>query len=87
MPDGALSFVVSSWTVQAEQTTFNTPLTVNGPLRYTQGLSGEGGEGGASMTVRGGVAFEGGRLTHDGKDVGATHVHPNGMGGMTEKPV
>lgn len=86
-PAGALSFVVASWTVQAEQTTFNTPLTVNGPLRYTQGLSGEGGEGGASMTVRGGVAFEEGRLTHDGKDVGATHAHPNGMGGMTEEPV
>ncbi|CAB3635697.1 Gp138 family membrane-puncturing spike protein [Achromobacter pestifer] len=83
---GDLTFHVKTWTVQAEQTTFNTPVTVNGPLTYTQGLSGEGGEGGASMRIRGGVAFEGSAITHNGKSIGDTHRHPY-AGGTTEAPV
>ncbi|WP_313378011.1 Gp138 family membrane-puncturing spike protein [Achromobacter insolitus] len=85
-PGGDLTFNVKSWTVQAEQTTFNSPVIVNGPFSYTQGLSGKGGTGGPSMRVQGGVAFEGGQLTHDGKNVGSTHKHPY-AGGMTEEPV
>lgn len=85
-PAGELTFEVKTWTVKAEQTTFNTPVTVNGPLRYTQGMSGEGGQGGASMRVRGGVAYEGGAITHNGKNIGDTHRHPY-AGGTTEVPV
>lgn len=85
-PAGELTFQVKTWTVQAEQTTFNTPLTVNGPLLYTQGMSGEGGEGGASMRIRGGVAYEGGAITHNGKNIGDTHRHPY-AGGTTEEPL
>ena len=84
-PAGDLTFQVKTWTVQAQQTTFNTPLTVNGPLLYTQGMSGEGGEGGASMRIRGGVAYEGGAITHNGKNIGDSHRHPY-AGGITEGP-
>jgi hypothetical protein len=85
-PSGDLTFQVKTWTVRAEQTTFNTPLTVNGPLLYTQGMAGEGGEGGASMRIRGGVAYEGGAITHNGKNIGDTHRHAY-AGGITENPV
>lgn len=85
-PSGDLTFEVKTWTVQAEQTTLNSPVTINGPLTYTQGLSGEGGDDGPSMRVRGGVAFEGGKLTHDGKNVGSTHRHRDSMGGEVGDP-
>ncbi|MGO4400288.1 Gp138 family membrane-puncturing spike protein [Achromobacter sp. PAB15] len=85
-PAGDLTFQVKTWTVQAEQTTFNTPVTVNGPLTYTQGMAGEGGEGGASMRIRGGVAYEGGAIMHNGKNIGDTHRHAY-AGGITENPV
>lgn len=86
-PAGNLTFLVKEWTVKADQTTFNSPVTVNGPFVYTQGLSGEGGEGGPSMRVRGGVAFEGGQLTHDGRNVGSTHRHRDSVGGETGEPL
>lgn len=85
-PTGDLSFQVKTWTVQAEQTTLNTPVTINGPLTYTQGMAGEGGLGGASMRVRGGVAYEGGAVTHNGKNIGDTHRHAY-AGGTTEDPI
>lgn len=85
-PAGDLTFQVKTWTVQAEQTTFNTPVTINGPLTYTQGMAGEGNQGGASMRIRGGVAVEGGVFTHNGKNIGDTHRHAY-AGGITENPV
>ncbi|WAI85844.1 MULTISPECIES: Gp138 family membrane-puncturing spike protein [Achromobacter] len=85
-PTGDLTFHVKTWTVQAEQATFNTPVTINGPLTYTQGMSGEGGQGGASMRIRGGVAYEGGAITHNGKSIGDTHRHAY-AGGTTEGPI
>lgn len=85
-PTGDLTFNVKTWTVQADQATFNTPVTINGPLTYTQGMAGEGGQGGASMRIRGGVAYEGGAITHNGKDIGDTHRHAY-AGGITENPV
>lgn len=84
-PVGELTFQVKSWTVKAEQTTFNTPVTINGPLVYTQGMAGEGGTGGATMRIRGGVAYEGGAITHNGKDIGDSHRHRY-VGGTTEVP-
>lgn len=85
-PAGELTFQVRTWTVEAEQAIFNTPVTINGPLVYTQGMAGEGGAGGASMRIRGGVAYEGGSITHNGKNIGDSHRHPY-AGGITEDPV
>jgi hypothetical protein len=85
-PAGELTFQVRNWTVEAEQAIFNTPVTINGPLVYTQGMAGEGGAGGASMRIRGGVAYEGGSITHNGKNIGDSHRHPY-AGGITEDPV
>ncbi|WP_454677519.1 Gp138 family membrane-puncturing spike protein [Achromobacter marplatensis] len=85
-PAGELTFQVRTWTVEAEQAIFNTPVTINGPLVYTQGMAGEGGAGGASMRIRGGVAYEGGSITHNGKNIGNSHRHPY-AGGITEDPV
>jgi hypothetical protein len=85
-PAGDLTFQVRNWTVEAEQAIFNTPVTINGPLVYTQGMAGEGDAGGASMRIRGGVAYEGGSITHNGKNIGDSHRHPY-AGGITEDPV
>lgn len=71
--------------VNGAQALISVPLTVNGPLLYTQGMAGEGGEGGASMRIRGGVAYEGGAITHNGKNIGDNHRHPY-AGGTTEGP-
>lgn len=85
-PAGDLTFHVKTWTVQAEQATFNTPVTINGPLTYTQGMAGEGGQGGASMRIRGGVAYEGGAITHNGTNIGDAHRHAY-AGGTTQGPL
>lgn len=86
-PQGDLTINVKTWTVNMETGTFNGPLTVNGLLTYTQGMNGSGGESGETINIDGNVNFRNGLLTHNGTNVGSTHKHPNGMGGMTGDPV
>lgn len=67
--------------VNALQSTFNSPVTVNGLLTYTAGLTGSGGTG-ASMT--GNLNVTGGTITNNGKNVGSTHTHTGvSVGGGT----
>lgn len=86
-PDGSLTIKVPRKHVIAEETVFDSKVTVNGLLTYTQGMDGSGGSGGATINIDGSVNFRNGSLTHNGKNVGDTHLHPNGMGGTTGEPV
>ncbi|QDJ52801.1 Gp138 family membrane-puncturing spike protein [Bordetella hinzii] len=86
-PDGALTIRVPRKHVIAEETVFDSKVTVNGLLTYTQGMNGSGGSAGGTINIDGNVNFRNGSLTHNGKDVGDTHRHPNGMGGVTEGPL
>lgn len=63
---GATQLDTGTLTVNASQTTYNSPVTINGPLTYTQGVTGSGG---------GGAAFTGGTVTHNGVQIGDTHKH------------
>lgn len=78
----------SSTTVTSPQSTFIGNLTVTGLFTYLNGLMGYGGTFGSSringdikletgdLEVQAGdVAFAGGSLTHNGVNVGSTHVH------------
>jgi len=51
-----------------------------GLVTYTAGMTGSGGVG-QSFTINGNIAFSGGTLTHNGKNIGSTHIHSNGNGG------
>lgn len=93
-PSGDLTITVPTMTVTADQTTFDSPVTVNGPLVYTNGISGAGGTG-STMTITGNVDIDGevnidgGSLTHNGKNIGSDHTH-NGVvagGDETGEPV
>ncbi|VFR81281.1 FIG00696938: hypothetical protein [plant metagenome] len=85
-PDGSLTIRVPRKHVIAEETVFDSRVTVNGPFTYTAGLQGSGGTGGSSMRIQGGIDFQGGTITHNGKNIGSDHSHPNGMGGNTDGP-
>lgn len=87
-PSGDLTIDVPTMTVNADQTTYNSPVTINGLLIYTKGMQGAGGEGN-SISITGGAAFEGGALTHNGKNIGDTHKHGGVLkgGDETDEPV
>lgn len=62
--------------------TVNAPkMTINAPLYFTQGMAGSGAIDGQTMQMNGpmqftgNAAFSGGSVTHNGKDIGATHKH------------
>lgn len=86
-PDGALTIKVPRKHVIADETVFDSKVTINGLLTYTQGMNGSGGSGGGTINIDGNVNFRNGTLKHNGKNVGDTHRHPNGMGGTTEEPI
>ncbi len=72
-------------TVKSPQSTFTGKVTVQGLLSYQAGLSGRAGGGGGNV-ISGGLAMEGGSITHDGKNIGGTHTHPGDSGGTTGAP-
>ncbi len=67
-------------------TVFTGPVTVNGPLTYTQGLTGSGGTG---AEMNGDFRVTGSVFTHNGKNVGSTHQHRDVLpgGSNTGAPV
>ena len=75
-------------TVNSPLSTFNGAVTVLGMLTYLNGLTGFGGTGGGSringnVTLEtgslevedGNAIFAGGSMTHNGVNVGSTHIH------------
>src|SRR5690606_8497817 len=85
-PSGDLTINVPTMTVNAQQTTYNSPVTVNGLLTYTMGMQGSGGEG-SSISITGGAQFEGGALTHNGKNIGSDHKHGGVVAGGDKSDV
>ena len=85
-PSGDLTINVPTMTVNAQQTTYNSPVTVNGLLTYTKGMQGSGGEG-SSISISGGASFEGGQITHNSKNIGGDHKHGGVVAGGDESGV
>lgn len=87
-PDGSLTVRVPRQHVIAQETIFDSPVTVNGLLTYTAGMAGSGGSGN-SISISGGASFEGGTIMHDGKNIGSDHRHSGVQtgGGTTGGPV
>ncbi len=88
-PSGDLTITVPSMTVTADQTTFDSPVTVNGPLIYTAGIAGEGGTGSTmritgNVEIDGALSVDGSDLTHNGKNVGSDHTHSGVTPGGSE---
>lgn len=87
---------IKTGTIQAETSiTVDTPdatftgnvqikgnATVDQRLTYKGGMTGSTGSG-ASASISGDVDFTGGSLTHEGKNIGATHQHTDPQGGTT----
>ena len=62
--------------------TVNSPrMTINAPLYFTKGIAGSGDIEGQTMQMNGpmkfvgNAQFDGGSVTHNGKDIGNTHKH------------
>ncbi|QOE32743.1 baseplate spike protein [Achromobacter phage Mano] len=93
---GSVLIICNTATVQAaESVTIDTPettctgnLTVQKKLTYLGGMAGSNNTGGKAATITGGINFQGGELTHDGKNVGSTHTHSGVQpgGGNTGAP-
>ena len=83
-PD-ATTLTTPQLTVDSPASTFTGAVTVDGLLTYNAGMAGSAGVGG-SNTIQGGFAVTGGNITHDGKNIGSTHTHPDAHGGNTGAP-
>lgn len=85
---GPATVKTPSATVDAPETTCTGNLTVDGSASIGGGLAVQG-NGGASSTMSGNFAIEGGSLTHNGKNIGSTHEHSGVVpgGGNTGAPV
>lgn len=74
--------------IKAKQTTFDSPVTVNGPFAFTSGMTGSGEVAGAggSMVLTGTLMHTDGSIISNGV-VLHLHVHPvNAVGVDTGKP-
>lgn len=83
-PDGT-TLETPQLTVDSPQSTFTGRVTVQGLLSYQAGVAGKAGSGNGNA-IEGGFSVQGGSLTHDGKNIGATHTHPGDSGGTTGAP-
>ena len=83
-PEGT-TLTTPEHTVDSAQTTFTGAVTVQKLLTFNGGIAGQVGDGG-SNSVQGGMAFEGGQITHNGKRVDDGHDHPDNHGGNTGVP-
>lgn len=84
-PEGT-TLTTPEYTVDSAQSTFNGKVTVAGLFTYQSGIAGSVGTSGGTNTIAGGFKVEGGQITHDGKNIGSTHVHPDPHGGNTGGP-
>ena len=81
----ASTLTTPSYTVDSPESTFTGAVTVEKLFTFNGGIAGKAG-GGSSNSVRGGMAFEGGQITHNGKRVDDGHNHPDNHGGSTGVP-
>lgn len=79
---GSATITTPSLTVDSPSSTFTGAVNVEGHLSYQAGISGKAGSGGGQgNSIIGGFSVEGGSITHDGKNIGSTHVHGNVQSG------
>lgn len=83
-PDGT-TLTTPNYKVDSPASTFTGAVTVDGLLTYNAGMAGSAGAGG-SNTIQGGFAVDGGSITHNGKNIGSSHTHPDAHGGNTGAP-
>ncbi|WP_286999159.1 MULTISPECIES: phage baseplate assembly protein V [Comamonas] len=79
-PEGT-RLTTPNYTVDSPDTEFTGAVTVQKLLTFNGGIAGQAGEGG-SNAIQGGIAIEGGSLTHNGKHVGSAHTHANNGAGV-----
>lgn len=84
-PDGT-TLTTPQLTVDSAESTFTGTVTVAGLLTYQSGISGSAGASGSTNKISGGFDVEGGRITHDGQNIGHSHVHHDSHGGTTGGP-
>lgn len=73
--------------VDSPETEFTGSVTVQKLLTFNGGMAGKAGTGsGGANTIQGGLAFEGGQVTHNGTRIDDGHDHPDPHGGKTGKP-
>ena len=76
------------YTVDSPETEFTGAVTVQKLLTFNGGMAGKAGTGaGAANTIHGGLKFEGGQVTHNGKRIDDGHKHPDAHGGNTGEPI
>lgn len=74
-------------TVDSPETEFTGAVTVQKLLTFNGGMAGKAGDGsGGANIIQGGLAFEGGQVTHNGTRIDDGHDHPDPHGGSTGKP-
>ncbi|MNU01912.1 hypothetical protein D3C72_2454520 [compost metagenome] len=73
------------FTVDSAATEFTGTVTVQKLLTFNGGMAGKAGPGGAN-TVQGGLAMDGGQVTHNGKRLDDGHTHSLPGGGNTGGP-
>lgn len=84
-PEGT-TLTTPAYKVDSAQSTFTGKVTVAGLFTYQSGIAGSVGTSGGTNTIAGGFKVEGGQITHDGKNIGSTHTHPDPHGGNTGGP-
>lgn len=79
-PDGT-TLTTPVYKVDSPTTEFTGAVIVQKLLTFNGGIAGKSGAGG-SNSVQGGLAIDGGSLTHNGKNVGGNHTHANNGAGV-----
>lgn len=79
-PDGT-TLTTPTYKVDSPTTEFTGAVTVQKLLTFNGGIAGKSGAGGAN-SIQGGMAVDGGSLTHNGKNVGSNHTHANNGAGV-----
>jgi phage baseplate assembly protein V len=78
LEDGQATLTTPLLLVDAPQSTFSGNVLVEGQLTYQGGMSGSGGV----TSVSGNAEFSGGTMTHNAKNIGASHTHTNVQPGV-----
>lgn len=86
--DSTLTLTPDSTTLKTPHFTADSPQSdFTGNESIAGGISvAGGGAGGGTSRIRGNFEIEGGTLTHNGANIGSTHVHPDPHGGNTGGP-
>ncbi len=83
-PEGT-TLTTPDYKVDSPNTEFTGAVTIQKLLSFNGGIAGKAGAGGSNV-VQGGMQFEDGQITHNGKRIDDGHTHPDPHGGNTGVP-